>query len=551
MITMKKKQEIILRYYRQGESARKISRDLGLHRRTVKRYIAEYKSEQAATEQGLLSSKIASKPKYDSSTRTKRKLTVEIREKIDAYLAQNRLKRQSGKHKQMLKKIDILEALHAGGYEISYTTVCNYIRSQEGKSETFIRQKYEAGQQCEFDWGVVKLDIGGQTKVYQLAVFYLNWSNYRWACLYERQDTQSFQQSHVSCFEHLGGVAHQMVYDNMRVAVRKFVGLHDKEPTEALLEMSMYYQFDFRFCNVRKGNEKGGVERSVEYIRRKAFALKDNFTDLAAANAHLQKKLLALNQQVSPQKGKSAKALLLDERSSLGHCPAIGLECADLRSYRVDKYATVCIDTNRYSVPEAFTGKMVEVKIYADHLQFYYEGTAIWACTRHRSLHGWYLSLDHYLETLRRKPGALNKSQALRSAEDIIQRIHDKYFREKPKEFLDLLHYQRNGSCSKASVETMKDSEKASCRAPFSWQQIQTAIDQIHVLGCREISLDKIKLCLENKPVDLYSWVQKTSTQNQGDEKTKKTNLQSQQTNQIEDSARQQLQQLTHLFHSN
>ena len=97
----------------------------------------------------------------------------------------------------------------------------------------------------------------------------------------------------------------------------------------------------------------------------------------------------------------------------------------------------------------------------------------------------------------------------------------------------------------------MKDSEKASCRAPFSWQQIQTAIDQIHVLGCREISLDKIKLCLENKPVVLYSWVQKTSTQNQGDEKTKKTNLQSQQTNQIEDSARQQLQQLTHLFHSN
>ena len=55
-----------------------------------------------------------------------------------------------------------------------------------------------------------------------------------------------------------------------------------KEPTQALLDLRAHYLFSHRFCNARKGNEKGHVERSVEYIRRKAFALKGDFTDLAS-----------------------------------------------------------------------------------------------------------------------------------------------------------------------------------------------------------------------------------------------------------------------------
>ena len=41
-----------------------------------------------------------------------------------------------------------------------------------------------------------------------------------------------------------------MVYDNMRVAVKSFVG-GDKKPTEALMKMSGFYCFEYRFCNVR------------------------------------------------------------------------------------------------------------------------------------------------------------------------------------------------------------------------------------------------------------------------------------------------------------
>ena len=79
-------------------------------------------------------------------------------------------------------------------------------------------------------------------------------SNYRYAILFHWQDTESFQQAHVLFYEHVRGVFHRMVYDNMWVAIRCFVGSSGMEPTEALLKLSAYYQFYFRFCNVARDN---------------------------------------------------------------------------------------------------------------------------------------------------------------------------------------------------------------------------------------------------------------------------------------------------------
>ena len=62
--------------------------------------------------------------------------------------------------------------------------------------------------------------------------------------------SECFQESHALFFEHIGQVYQTIVYDNMKVAVKKFVGPTEKEATDALLKMSIYYGFDFRFCNL-------------------------------------------------------------------------------------------------------------------------------------------------------------------------------------------------------------------------------------------------------------------------------------------------------------
>ena len=47
-----------------------------------------------------------------------------------------------------------------------------------------------------------------------------------------------------------------------------------------MIYLSNDYQFKIRLCEPRKGNEKGHVERSVEFIRRKAFASTYRFSSL-------------------------------------------------------------------------------------------------------------------------------------------------------------------------------------------------------------------------------------------------------------------------------
>ena len=98
---MLKKQEIILRYYREGESMRKISRALGIHRRTVKKYLEEYEAQRNKEPpvdgaEASVEKSINEPPKYNSKTRKRRKLSKQIARQIDAYLTKNEEKRKSG-----------------------------------------------------------------------------------------------------------------------------------------------------------------------------------------------------------------------------------------------------------------------------------------------------------------------------------------------------------------------------------------------------------------------------------------------------------------------
>ncbi|KFI35123.1 hypothetical protein HY00_07230, partial [Peptococcaceae bacterium SCADC1_2_3] len=56
--------------------------------------------------------------------------------------------------------------------------------------EAFIKAVYQPGEVCEFDWGEVKLTVGGKLQVFQMAVFTSAYGNYRWAYLFTKQATE-------------------------------------------------------------------------------------------------------------------------------------------------------------------------------------------------------------------------------------------------------------------------------------------------------------------------------------------------------------------------
>ena len=107
MITMVDKNSILLRYFRDGESMSSISRSLNLSRTTVTKYVNAHKELLSSGKvKDTLSFSLSTYPEYNSSNRTKRRLTTDICLLIKECLLENEKKRGQGLHKQLMKTID-------------------------------------------------------------------------------------------------------------------------------------------------------------------------------------------------------------------------------------------------------------------------------------------------------------------------------------------------------------------------------------------------------------------------------------------------------------
>jgi len=348
------KQKIIHLYRTFGYSKRRISRDLDISRKTVHKVIAEYESTlQSPDPESSLESVLITAPRYNTVNRGRRKIVGSLKDMIDDCLEKNARKRAMGLRKQCMPGKDIYELLTENGFQISYPSVCKYIASMSKQKhdkkseEAFIRGYYPPGETCEFDWGEVKLYIAGKLQRLYLAIFTLSHSNGRYALVFRHQNTLALMESHRNFFRQVKGVPAMMVYDNMRVAIKEFAGA-DKKPTDTMLRMSNFYRFHYRFCNVRAGWEKGHVERSVEYVRRKAFSFKLHFDTLEYA----QKQLSSVCEKINTQTGSISSADKVEShRADLAALSPFVNEmgCFEMADYKVSNlYENISLPGSRH-----------------------------------------------------------------------------------------------------------------------------------------------------------------------------------------------------------
>ena len=81
---------------------------------------------------------------------------------------------------------------------------------------------------------------------------------------------------------------------------------------------------------------------------------------------------------------------------------------------KADKYATVIVDKNRYSVPCSYVGFKVKVLLQVDRVEIFTGGRKI---ATHDRLYGnnkWGLDPDHYLDLLQQRPMAFNSARPIR-----------------------------------------------------------------------------------------------------------------------------------------
>ena len=409
---------------------------LKINRKTIAKYWNEYQTNIEKlnnTKDDLeikeIQEKIVAKPKYNSKNRVKRKITPEFITALKNILNEELEKEKIlGTNKQALTKLQIYELLKKQGFDVSYSSVANEIaKIKNSGKECFIRQDYEFGDRLEYDFGEVKLVINGITRKYYIAVLSSPAGNFRWCYLYDNCKKEIFLDSHVRFFKMLGGVYKEIVYDNMRNVVTKFIGKNKKELNEDLVKMSIYYGFEINVTNAFSGNEKGYVEGSVKYLRNKIFAENYKFISEEAAIEYMESQLIKLNENSQIEEEK--------KHLKIAKPP---LELANITSSVVNKYGFIQIENNFYSVPEYLVGRKVTSKIYYNKILVYSDYELI---CEHKKIDGTKkISADirHYLKTLSKKPGALKNSYALKSNPN-LRTIYNKYYIQKPKDFIQII----------------------------------------------------------------------------------------------------------------
>ncbi|WP_413542395.1 Mu transposase domain-containing protein [Citricoccus nitrophenolicus] len=208
-------------------------------------------------------------------------------------------------------------------------------------------------------------------------------------------------------------------YGNLKAAVVRCALGREREENPQFIALRSHYGYDSFFCQpgLEGAHEKGGVEGEVGRFRRRHLVPVPDFASLAELNAFMAAADAADDARRITGRSETVGAAAARELPGLRPLPGEGpFDPALVLSCRVDARSRVCVRQSYYSVPARYAGRRLQVKLAATTVTVVAEGAVVAVHTR--SLHKYTedLVLDHYLEVLARKPGALPGATALAAA---------------------------------------------------------------------------------------------------------------------------------------
>ncbi len=234
--------------------------------------------------------------------------------------------------------------------------------------------------------------------------------------VYASQAQEAFLEGHVAAFEACGGVpAGHVRYDNLTAAVAKVLTGRNRTETQRWLSFRAHYGFEAFYCipGAEGAHEKGGVEGEIGRFRRRWFVPVPRAGSLAELNARLAEADAAEDARHIGQRAATVGEDFAAERPFLLPLPVEAFDTAATAWPRVDRYARVAVGKCRYSVPACLIDARVRVRLSANQLEVYSGSKLVAVHPRLAAAGAEHLVLDHYLEILSRKPGALPGAAAL------------------------------------------------------------------------------------------------------------------------------------------
>jgi transposase len=242
------------------------------------------------------------------------------------------------------------------------------------------------GEHLVFDWG--------EEDGVQVFCAVLAWSRWRFVRFAQRQDQATTLALLAECFEQLGGVPGTLLTDRMG-CLKGGVVAAIMVPAPGYVAFAAHYGFRADFCEAGDPESKGVVEHLVGYAKRDLLVGLGPFTDLGDANTAAVSWCAEVNGRLHSEIMAVPDDRLLVERTLLGSLPSLRPAIGAVETRTVDTLRTVRFRSARYSVPGAFIGRKVELRVEGPELAIGHRGTEI---ARHRLVGPGELSLidAHY-----------------------------------------------------------------------------------------------------------------------------------------------------------
>ncbi|WP_091557587.1 IS21 family transposase [Arthrobacter sp. ok362] len=318
-----------------------------------------------------------------------------------------------------------------GAKDLSYSTVRDYVRVRRAqidveagrRVEVFVPQEHAPGAEAEVDFGELWVVLNGVKTKCHMFVFRLSHSGKAIHRIYPTQAQEAFLEGHIEAFNEIGGVPVRHIrYDNLTSAVTAVVfgqGRQRQENDRWVLFRS-HYGFDPFYCQpgIAGAHEKGGVEGEVGWFRRNRLSPMPVAESLDELNDRIREWEAQDDARRINDRIRTIGQDLAAEQPFLAPLPAEVFDPGLVLNPRVDRSSMITVRMVKYSVPAGFIGRKVRVSLRASEVVVF-DGRAVVA--RHPRMvakHGQSVQLDHYLEVLKTKPGALPGSTALARARE-------------------------------------------------------------------------------------------------------------------------------------
>jgi transposase len=389
-------------------SIRALAKRYGVHRRTVRQALE-------SPVPPLRKRRSQAAPKLDP-----------VRSLIDAMLREDLTAPRKQRHTARRVLARLVD--EHGVRDLSYSTVRDYvhvrrseINAEAGRcvEEAFVPQTHDPAAEAEVDFADLWIDLKGiRTKVF-LFTLRLSFSGRAVHRAFASQSQEAFLEGHVYAFERLGGVPVRHIrYDNLKSAVSRVLFGRSRVESERWVLFRSWYGFEAFYCEkgLAGAHEKGGVEGEGGRFRRNHLVPVPKVDSMAELNERLEVYDKADDARRISSRITTVGQDFAAEQPLLASLPAESFEPGVTLTPRVDRYAQVMVRQCRYSVPVRLIGRRVRVLLRASELLIFDGRIRVAWHERCTTKGDAVLVLDHYLEVLVRKPGALPGSTALAQA---------------------------------------------------------------------------------------------------------------------------------------